>query len=99
MKLVLAIFIFLSLSTSQNHQVGFVQTTSAAAVVDGLTAPVSCLPFLLLQQPTTVNQTLLGTNQQVLDVVETQKLKKGHKQKKNGKIRIVFFKIIFNIHF
>lgn len=73
MKLVLAIFIFLSLSTSQIHQVGFVQTASTAVVVDGLAAPVSSLPFLLLQQPAAVNQTLLGTNQQVLVIVEAQK--------------------------
>lgn len=73
MKFVLAIFIFLSLSTSQIHQVDFAQTTSTAAVVHGLAAPISSLPFLLLQQPTTVNQTLLGINQQVLDVVETLK--------------------------
>lgn len=55
-------FFSLWLPTSQIHQVGFLQTTPAAAVVDGLAAPLSSLLFLLLQQPTTVDQTLLGTN-------------------------------------
>lgn len=79
MKLVLAILIFLSLSASQIQQVGFVQTASAAAVVDELAAPVSSIPFLLLQQCTAVTQTLLGTNQQLLAVAEAQKWKRWEK--------------------